>query len=77
MAIDRDRIDRLFGKIFFRFVGVICFVVAVPLLTEAAWILLRRGKWFGVFWLLGGAMFVAIGVYCFGKNRRLSEAEFY
>ncbi|MGD8868905.1 MAG: hypothetical protein PVI01_14850 [Gemmatimonadales bacterium] len=77
MAIDRDRIDRFFGKLFFRTVGVICFIAAFLLLAEAAWILLRRGEWFGIFWLAGAAMFAAIGFYCFGKNRRLSEAEFH
>lgn len=77
MANIRDRIDRLAGKIFFRFVGVICFVAALLLLGEATWMLLRRGEWFGIFWLLGGAMFIVIGLYCFGRNRRLSEAEFY
>lgn len=52
-------------------------MAALLVVGEAAWILLRRGEWFGVFRLLGGATFAAIGVYCFGKNRRVSEAEFH
>lgn len=77
MAIDRDRIDRFLGKIFCRLVGLLCFAAALLLLGEAAWILLRRGEWFGIFWLMGAALFAAIGFYCFGKNRRLSEVEFH
>lgn len=76
MAIDRDRIDRMFGKMFFRVVGAICFAAAFLLSAEAAWILIRRSEWFGVFWLAGAAMFAAFGFYCFGKNRRLSDVEF-
>lgn len=77
MAIDRDRIDRFLGKLFFRAVGMVCFIAALLLAAEAAWILLRHGEWFGIFWLAGAGMFAAIGFYCFGKNRRLSEADFH
>lgn len=76
MAKVNEKIDSFLGKLYFRTLGILCFIAAVLIGKNGIEILLApESELGGLLFVLGGVLFLVLGFYLFGKKKRISDLE--